>query len=319
MRLTFDDLRGVIALPPTPCMPDGNKWSATSTVDTAALERLTRNLVRDGINGFMITGTLGEGHSLFWEEQKTAIETVVNAAGSKNLVFAGTTSLNTREVIVKAKFAENVGAAGVLLGVPMWCPASVENAVQFYMDVAEAVKPLAILVYHNPSAFRVYLPPSAFEKLADIDNIIGSKETHFDILHNFELLRRVKDRFGVLVIDHLMHPLMRMGSPGCWSAWAAMGPWPVRYLFELCRKGHWEEAEQVSAEIRDTFPPVDWAVFHQNEPAFMRAIFNEVGYDNAGPVRRPFVYLPESLRSAAVEAGREYRALAQKYKQLMAS
>ena len=317
MRPSLDDLRGVIALPPTPCLPDGGNWSATDTVDTVALERLTKNLVRDGVSGFMITGTLGEGHSLLWDEHKTAIETVVNAAGSDVPVFAGITSLNTREVIAKAKFVEGVGAAGILLGAPMWCPASVENAIQFYLDVAEAVKPLVVLVYHNPSAFRVYLPPAAFEKMADSGNILGSKETHFDILHNLELLRRVKERFGVLVIDHLMHPLMKMGSPGCWSAWAAMGPWPIRYLFDLCRHGETEKAEQLSAEIRNAFPSIDWGLFHQHEPAFMRTIFNEAGYDQAGPVRRPFVHLPESLRTPAVEAGRKYRALSQKYKNLM--
>jgi hydratase-aldolase len=279
---------------------------------------LVKNLVRDGVNGLMITGTLGEGHSMLWDEQKVAIETTVNAAQGVP-VFAGTTSLGTREVIMKTKFAQNVGAAGVLLGVPMWCPQSVENTIQYYSDVAEAVKPFSILIYHNPSAFRVYLPPSAFEKLAAVSNIIGSKETCFDILHNLELVHRVKDRLSVLSIDHLMYPMMEMGTIGCWSSWAAMGPWPVKHLYELCRTAKWEEARELAAEIRNTFPPIDWALFHENEPSFMRTIFNEAGYDTAGPVRRPFVHLPESLRAAAVESGRKYKKLAAKYKQLVAA
>jgi len=319
LQVTKDDLKGIIALPPTPCTPNGDKWEETSTVDTVGLQRIVKNLVRDGVDGLMMTGTLGEGHSLLWDEQKMAIETAVDAAGSRTPVFVGTTSLGTREVIAKTKFAENAGASGILLGVPMWCPQSVENAIQYYLDVAEAVKPFSIVVYHNPSAFRVYLPPSAFEKLAAAGNIIGSKETYFDILHNFEVLRRVKGKLSVLSIDHLMYPMMDLGTTGCWSSWAAMGPWPVRYLYDLCRKGAWDEAKQLAAEIRNVFPPIDWTLFHENEPSIMRIIFNEVGYDNAGPVRRPFLHLPQSLRSAAIESGQKYRKLASRYKQLISS
>ena len=60
------------------------------------------------------------------------------------------------------------------------CPSiikrSVDNAVQFYHDVADALPKMGVMIYHNPTHHRVTIPVSAFKKLTEKPNIVAMKD-----------------------------------------------------------------------------------------------------------------------------------------------
>src|SRR5438552_3473089 len=71
-------------------------------------------------------------------------------------------------------------ADGVLLGIPYYIPASVENATQFFLDVADRFPDLAIMLYHNPTYHHITLPVPMFEQLVTRPNILAMKDSHRD-------------------------------------------------------------------------------------------------------------------------------------------
>ena len=58
--ITAKDLRGVLAIMPTPAKPGADRLDATDTVDLDETARLVESLVRDGATGIMALGTMGE-------------------------------------------------------------------------------------------------------------------------------------------------------------------------------------------------------------------------------------------------------------------
>ena len=58
--ITAKDLKGALAIMPTPAKPGAERLDATNTVDLDETARLAEALVRDGANGIMALGTMGE-------------------------------------------------------------------------------------------------------------------------------------------------------------------------------------------------------------------------------------------------------------------
>ena len=170
--------KGIMAMMPAFTTKDGDRIDATDTVDTDELTRAVDKLIRDGgVNVLTTTGSFGEFHTLLWDEHKKLIEATVAAVKKRVPVFVGCTNLNPREAIRQAKFAQEAGADGLLLGVPFYYQATVDNAVQFYHDVADALPKMGVMIYHNPTHHRVTIPVSAFKKITEKPNIVGMKDS----------------------------------------------------------------------------------------------------------------------------------------------
>ena len=169
--------------------------------------------------------------TLLWGEHKKLIQTVVEVVNHRVPVFTGTTSLNTRRIIEKTRGPRDVGSDGVLNGVPMWLQSSVENAVQCYVNLAEACPAMAIMIYHNPPAFRVTIPPAAFKQLGKVRNIVAVKQAVTELNQLMATIRACGDEISVLMSDRCCFPAMKFGARGeideaaLWAGqrWAELG------------------------------------------------------------------------------------------------
>ena len=135
-------------------------------------------MIKDGANAIATMGSFGEFHTLLWEEKVKLMEATIETVRKRVPVFIGCTTFHTRETMREAKFAQEAGADGVLCGVPFYYPSTVENAVQFYHDIADAFPRLGIGIYHNPPLHKITLPVPAFEKLVTRPNIVFMKDSH---------------------------------------------------------------------------------------------------------------------------------------------
>ena len=177
--ITANDLNGIMAMMPAFTTKDGYRPDAEDTVDTANLAAAVDKIIGDGgADVITTTGSFGEFHTLLWEEHKKLIDATVATVRKRVPVFIGCTHLNPREAMRQARFAQEAGADGLLLGVPFYYQATVDNAVQFYHDVAGAFPKLGIMIYHNPTHHRVTIPVGAFKRIIEKSNIVGMKDSH---------------------------------------------------------------------------------------------------------------------------------------------
>src|SRR4051812_8517588 len=153
--LSAQDLHGVMAMMPAFATPDAADINATNTIDVDNLKAGVDRIIRDGIDVIATTGSFGEFHTLLPDEFATLARATVEIVNKRVPLFIGCTALNSREAVEKMRVARDVGAAGVLVGVPFYFPSTVDNAVRFYRDVAALFPDLTIMIYHNPDLHNV--------------------------------------------------------------------------------------------------------------------------------------------------------------------
>jgi hydratase-aldolase len=310
--LTAADVRGVMAMMPAFTVPDGSSVHNFNTINSEELNTAVEKIIGDGINLIATTGSFGEFHTLLWHEHQKLIETTVRAVRKRVPLFIGCTSLNTREALMKMKFIAESGADGVLIGVPFYFHSTVENAIEFYFDIADAFPNLSIMIYHNPPLHHITLPVAAFRKLVTKPNIIAMKDSHREPMAFMRLQDIVDNKLSVFVHQTQLYPYGLLGAAGCWSIHAWMGPLPLLKARDACNAGNWEQAKRICKDIASLSSEGAGHNLQWRENTLKLAI-NEAGYCYAGPLRAPFRLVPNDVTERAKELAAGWRGLCRTY------
>ena len=94
-------------------------FDATGALDTAAMERHLDRLVRAGVHGLVVNGSLGEAGTLTRAEKLTAIRCAQAAASGRVPVLTGLAETTTEAGRTFAAEAAAAGATGIMLLPPM--------------------------------------------------------------------------------------------------------------------------------------------------------------------------------------------------------
>lgn len=291
--LTARDIHGVMAMMPAFATDDAVDYRSSNTIDVNRLHHGLDRMIRDGANVIATTGSFGECHTLLLDEFRTLAYESVKITAKRVPLFIGVTSTHTREVVQKCRIAQEAGADGVLAGVPYYFPSTVENAVRFYKDIGEAFPKLNIMIYHNPALHNVTLPVSAFAEIIRNPAVIAMKDSHRKPDEYSELMKITKGRMSVIVHQAQFVDYAPLGATGFWSIDAWMGPWPQLALRDAVAAGDFELARQITIDISPPAgsPPANLS---WRETASKIAI-GISGYVNPGPLRPPFVEIPDDV------------------------
>src|SRR5580698_3183074 len=175
-------------------------FQENGSLDEAALRRLVRRQIDQGIDFLVPCGTTGESPTLSRDEHLRVVAITVEEAAHKVPVLAGAGGYNTREVIELARECQKVGADGVLSVTPYYNKPTQEGLYQHYKAIAEAV-PLPIVVYSVQGRTGVNVEPATLARLAEIENIIGVKEASGNISQIASVIHHVPPGFIVLSGD----------------------------------------------------------------------------------------------------------------------
>src|ERR1700735_1421079 len=118
--LTAKDFHGLWSIIPTPSKAGADRADAVDTVDLDETARVVEALIRDGSDALIVLGTTGECATLTRQEYEAFVDTVLSTVKKRIPTFIGTTALGTHEVVYRTRFAQDHGADGILLGLPMW-------------------------------------------------------------------------------------------------------------------------------------------------------------------------------------------------------
>ena len=130
-------------------------------------------------------------------------------------VFAGCTHNSTSEAVARAKkLAQVPGLTGILTANPYYNRPGQEGQYQHFRAIAEAVD-LPVLLYNIPSRTGVNLEPATVLRLAEMQNIIGIKESSGNLAQITELITTGAGAFQVLAGDDgLALPVIALGGAG---------------------------------------------------------------------------------------------------------
>ena len=284
--LNLEDLKGVI--PPIVTPVDENE-----NVDVDGLKRVIDHVLDGGVHGIFVMGSNGEFYAFDYENQKIAVETAVKHVNGKVPVYAGTSAITTKECIKLVKMAEEAGADAVTMLPPMFINPNEEQMYEYFKTIAEATK-LPVLLYNNPGKTTNDISVKLLKKLAQIDNIVGIKNTTMNFAQTIQYIHATKDiaNFKVLGgIDYYVNGTLAHGGAGVVAGTANVAPKLVVEIYEKFVAGDLEgsmEAQFKLVPLRDAFT---YGTF----PTVAKDCLNLMGMNVGKTVRPVSSCTPEKL------------------------
>jgi dihydrodipicolinate synthase/N-acetylneuraminate lyase len=215
---------------------------ANMSVDVDATAKVVSNLIRDGVSGLIINGTVGENTSLTRTEKMQVLEAAVSVAKGKVPVLCGIAEYTTAFAIETAREAARFGADGAMVMPPMVYSAKPHETVHHLRQVATATD-LPVMVYNNPLIYKTDVSPEMLISLQDVDTVICFKESSGDTRRFVDLANAVGDRFILFAgLDDVVMESVLVGAVGWVSGLSNAFPTEGETLFRLCRDGRYEEA-----------------------------------------------------------------------------
>ena len=231
-------------------------------VDYTALTRLIELQIASGTDAIVALGTTGEAATLMQDEREEVIRFVVERVSNRIPVIVGTGSNNTEDAIQKSRFAEAVGADGLLIVTPFYNKTIQEGLLAHYSSIAEQVR-LPIIIYNVPSRTGLNIKPETVSKLVrSCENIVGIKEASGDISQITKLAAICPDCDIYSGNDDQVVPILSIGGKGVISTIANIHPEAMHMMCKAYMEGDTEEARRLQLALL----PLQEAAFCEVNP-----------------------------------------------------
>ena len=232
------EIKGIIPPIVTPMYED-------ESINTEELRRQVDRQIENGVHALFCFGTNGEGYILNGAEKELVLKTVIDQTAGRVPVYAGTGCISTKETIEQSKMAMDAGADVLSIITPSFAKASQAELYTHYERIAEAVD-MPIVLYNIPMRTGNALEPETVARLADIDNIVGAKDSsgNFDNLKAYIDLTKDKD-FAVLAgNDGLILKCLMAGGAGGIAGRANIYPHTMASIYNCFAAGDLEGAQR---------------------------------------------------------------------------
>jgi len=325
--LTQDDMHGVCGMMITPAKEGADKASFVgSNVNLEEAARVTEAMIQAGVGSLALCGTTGEGHSLTWEEKYSFIDTVSQVNRGRIPIFAGATTLGTRETIKQMKALRDIGAPGAFVGLALWQTPTIENASNWYKDLGENVPDMAVMVYANSNFFKTDFPLELWQAIVakKAHTVITCKmSSSYMSEHLEEILRACGKALFFMPGGGAMatyETFQKTGTKwrGYWSTAVNAGPEPLVALADALAKGDMKRAEEINADMRAVphwAPPRGTTPYTSREMNVqgerLRGMYSD--FMKTGPLRPPYTDVPPEYLASGKAAGAGWAQMRKKY------
>jgi len=217
-------------------------FKRNSEVDEEALRRLIDFVVEKGVTGVVPCGTTGEFVNMTTEERMRVVEVTIDEVNGRVPVYAGTGDAGTKKAIELTEHAEDVGADAALVVSPFYFKPTDKEIFEHYEEIADAVD-LPIILYNIPQVTGVEILWWVVEGLAEIDNIVGIKDSSGSMPYMMALLEKVYGKISILCgHDEIAVAALAAGADGLILASANLIPDLWLQLYDLVKAYNLEEA-----------------------------------------------------------------------------
>ena len=269
--------KGIIPAVITPLTSDGK-------FNEKAMRKLLNYLIEGGVHGVFVVGTTGEFYGLTPEEKRNIYEIAKDETNGRVPVYAGTNGITTRETVMLTQIAEECRVDAVSVLTPMFVTPSQSQLVKHYKTIAENTT-LPVVLYNNPPKTSVNLSPETVAKLAEVQNIVGIKDSSGDMTVAAEYIRltRQMDNFSVLMgRDTLIYGALCYGAAGSIASCANVAPGLCVDIYEKFIAGDMKG----SLNAQFTLAPLRIAFSLGTFPAVIKESLTLLGIE-AGPCMEP--------------------------------
>lgn len=282
-------------------------FGADGALDVTTARRLAARLVEHGSDGLVVGGTTGESPTLSHDDKLALFEAVVDEAGDRARVIAGTGTYDTAESVDVTTEAGKLGVDACLVVTPYYSKPPQNGLFAHFTTVADASS-VPLILYDIPGRTGRRIERPTMVELARHDNIVAVKDAVGDAGET-ALLRADLDRSGASDFeiysgdDGLLLPHLAAGAVGIISVCSHIVGREIKAIFAAWNDGKIEEAQHLYESL---LPLVTTIMTVTASPIPIKTALNLTGVE-VGPPRLPLVpATPEEtnvIRSSLERAG----------------
>lgn len=251
-------------------------------LDIRALRNLIEYVIEGGVHGIFVLGSTGEFYGLDYADKVKVVETTLEQVNGRVPVYVGASAITTKECVKLTRMAKQSGADAVTVLTPMFITPTETELYDHFRTIAESAD-IPIILYNNPDRTGVNMSAGLIEKLADVPNIVGAKDTSGDMTLTAEYIRRTKDKgFSVMAgRDTMILATLVYGGTGCVAGTANVLPKLVVEIYDKYMAGDLQgslDAQYRLALFRNAYSLGSF-------PVVPKDALNLMGVDVGHPIR----------------------------------
>ena len=251
-------------------------------VNFEELKKLIDFNIENGTDAIVIAGTTGESSTMSDEEHKETIRFTVEYVNKRVPVIAGTGSNDTAYALELSKYAESVGASGLLIVTPYYNKTTQSGLVKHFNYIANRVN-VPIILYNVPSRTGVNIEPETYLELSKHPRIVATKEASGDLSAVAKIKSLCGDNLTIYSgNDEQILPILSLGGKGVISVLSNVIPKETHDICNLYFEGKVKESSELQIKYLDLIN----ALFIEVNPIPVKTALGLMGY-NVGPLRMP--------------------------------
>jgi 4-hydroxy-tetrahydrodipicolinate synthase len=259
-------------------------------VDYKSLRKLLNHTAK-GVDYFVVMGTTGESPTCSSEEKKKILE-FIKENNTKNLpVVYGIGGNSTQEVLSAIKSTNLEGVDAILSVSPYYNKPSQEGIIQHYRAIADQ-SPVPVILYNVPGRTASNLTAETTLRLAEHENILGTKEASGNLEQCMNIARFAPKNFMLISGDDLLTvPLYSLGAKGVISVLANAYPVVFRKMKDYAAVGNFAKASQEQFRLL----AINGPMYEEGNPVGVKYLLSTMGICGE-TVRQPLLRASARLK-----------------------
>ena len=221
------------------------QFQAGQSLDLAGTNQHLEKLLKAGVHGIIMLGTVGENCSLEYSEKLDVLRAAVQQVADRVPLLTGVAECSTTLACRFAADAQKAGVDGLMVLPAMVYKSDPRETMAHFRAVAKATD-LPILCYNNPVSYGVDITPAMFADLADEPRFVAIKESSENVRRITDLKNRCGDRYLLFCgVDDLVLESVLLGATGWVAGLVNAFPEETVLLWDLATRGKYEDALRI--------------------------------------------------------------------------
>jgi 4-hydroxy-tetrahydrodipicolinate synthase len=218
------------------------QFQSDQSADLAGTTKHLEQLIKAGVHGIIMLGTVGENCSLEHSEKLDVLRAAVKQVAGRVPVLTGVAECTTSLACRFAVDAQDAGVDGLMVLPAMVYKSDPRETLHHFRTVAKATD-LPILCYNNPVSYGVDITPTMFADLADEPRFVAIKESSENVRRITDLKIQCGDRYLLFNgVDDLALESALLGAAGWVAGLVNAFPEESVLLWDLATRGEYEDA-----------------------------------------------------------------------------
>lgn len=272
-------------------------------VDEKALRAEVRYLIEEArVQGLVVCGSTGEGHTLTTEEVRQITAVTLEEAQGRVPVITGIITNSTKSAIERGKAVADLGVTALQVTPVHYLFRPDDQAMRDHFRAITESTGLPLIIY-NVVPWAYLSPQLLTEIVTEVEGVIGVKQSAGDLKLLADLLLILGDRGIILsAVDALLYPSFALGAHGAVAAILTAVPTLSVKLWEAVHQGN----HSLALELHQYLLHIWNALQGDNLPARVKYAMELQGR-RGGEVRAPMSKVSnvqaEAIRKALRIAG----------------